>query len=153
MVNGGGGTLFDLYCGVGAIALSLAARFQEVIGVDEEPAAIHDAQTNACLNEIPHAQFHVEPVERFLSRCRRSVPPREPLTIVLDPPRAGCSPRILAVLCELHPAHLIYVSCDPGTLARDLAVLTSGFHVQAVQPVDLFPQTAHIETVVHLVPQ
>lgn len=150
MMPPSGAVLVDLYCGVGAIALTLAARFQEVIGVDEGKVAIEDAQYNARLNGFPQAQFYAEPVEQFLTRYQQSVGPPKALTVVLDPPRAGCSVGVLRALCALRPAHLVYVSCDPGTLARDIALLQPQFHVQQVQPVDLFPHTAHIETVVKL---
>jgi 23S rRNA (uracil1939-C5)-methyltransferase len=146
---GSGERLLDLYTGVGTIALWLAGRFGEVGGVEEVPAAIRDAETNAELNGIGNARFMARSVEAFLGGLARD--PRHRLTVVVDPPRAGCTPSVLKSLAALRPATLIYVSCDPGTLARDLALLTpAGYRVQEVQPVDLFPHTPHIETAVKL---
>ncbi len=141
--------LLDLYCGVGGIALSLAGSFERVTGVDEVKSAILDAEKNAKLNRILNTRFLASPAEQFLSRYK-GISPAE-LTIVLDPPRSGCDPRVLSALSRLQPGNLVYVSCDPGTLARDLSILAqSGYEPRLVQPVDLFPHTAHIETVVHL---
>jgi 23S rRNA (uracil1939-C5)-methyltransferase len=145
---GRGERLLDLYAGVGTIALWLADQFQEVGGVEEVPAAVRDAEMNAELNGIENARFVAQPVEAFL----RGMAPARQLTVVLDPPRAGCTPAVLKSLVALRPSTLIYVSCDPGTLARDLAYLTKegGYRVAEVQPVDLFPHTPHIETAVKL---
>jgi 23S rRNA (uracil1939-C5)-methyltransferase len=147
----GGGTLIDLFCGVGGIALWLASSFQRVIGVDEIRNAVGDAERNAALNGLKNTRFIASQAEQFISRNRDFSFSREALTVVLDPPRAGCDPRVLDALGRLRPSNIIYVSCDPGTLARDIAVLQkSGFKPLSAQPVDLFPQTPHIETVVHL---
>jgi 23S rRNA (uracil1939-C5)-methyltransferase len=146
---GSGKRLLDLYTGVGTIALWLSDRFQEVGGVEENPAAIRDAEINAEINGIGNARFIAQSSEAFLGGISRD--PRHNLTVVVDPPRAGCTPTVLKSLAALRPSTLIYVSCDPGTLARDLAFLTnSGHRVQEVQPVDLFPHTPHIETVVKM---
>jgi 23S rRNA (uracil1939-C5)-methyltransferase len=147
---GRGGTLIDLYCGVGGIALWLAANFKTVVGVDEVRGAVADAQGNAALNRIANARFTAAPAERFLASFRAPEGPGG-LTVVLDPPRSGCDPGVLRGLARLRPARVVYVSCDPGTLARDVAILRrGGYQVGTVQPVDLFPHTAHIETVVLL---
>jgi len=147
---GSGERLLDLYTGVGTIALWLSDRFQEVGGVEENPAAIRDAETNAEINGIDNARFIAQSTEAFLGSISRD--PRHGLTVVVDPPRAGCTPAVLKSLAALRPATLIYVSCDPGTLARDLAFLTqNGYRIQAVEPVDLFPHTPHIETAVKLI--
>lgn len=148
---GSGERLLDLYTGVGTIALWLADRFKEVGGIEEIRAAVEDAEHNAELNGIDNARFEAAPVEAFLRGMPRSAGGRG-LTVLLDPPRAGCDPAVLQSLLSLRPASLIYVSCDPGTLARDVGVLTrGGYQVTAVQPVDMFPHTPHIETVVKLV--
>jgi 23S rRNA (uracil1939-C5)-methyltransferase len=147
----GGSVLIDLYCGVGGIALWLAAGYEQVIGVDEVRNAIIDAANNAALNGIRNTRFLASPAEAFIAKYRASGASNKETTVVLDPPRAGCDPRVLGALARLQPASLIYVSCDPGTLARDLAILQrGGFRVESAQPVDLFPQTPHIETVVRL---
>ena len=146
---GKGRRLLDLYCGVGAIALWLADQFEEVGGVEEVEPAIVDAQANAELNGIQNARFLAQPVEAFLRGARHDS--GRGLTVTLDPPRTGCAPAVVQALVKLRPERIVYVSCDPGTLARDVKVLVQGGHqVDAVQPVDLFPQTAHIETVVKL---
>jgi 23S rRNA (uracil1939-C5)-methyltransferase len=144
----GGETLLDLYCGVGGIALWLASGFKQVIGVDSVRNAVDDAVHNAQLNRIGNARFMASPAERFLASYRG---PGQSLTVVLDPPRSGCEPGVLQALARLRPRTVVYVSCDPGTLARDIAILgKSGFRLEEAQPVDLFPQTAHIETIVRL---
>jgi 23S rRNA (uracil1939-C5)-methyltransferase len=146
---GSGERLLDLYTGVGTIALWLSDRFTYVGGVEENPAAIRDAETNASLNNIRNVQFVAQSTESFLGAIARE--PRRSVTVVMDPPRAGCAPMVLQSLLALRPQTLVYVSCDPGTLARDLAILTKGgYHVQDAQPVDLFPHTPHIETAVKL---
>jgi 23S rRNA (uracil1939-C5)-methyltransferase len=146
---GHGERLLDLYSGVGAIALWLSDHFTYVGGVEENPAAIRDAEANAELNDIGNVQFTAQSTESFLGALARE--PRQPVTVVLDPPRAGCAPMVLQSLTALRPRTLVYVSCDPGTLARDLGVLTrQGYRVDEVQPVDLFPHTPHIETAVKL---
>jgi 23S rRNA (uracil1939-C5)-methyltransferase len=147
---GQGKRLLDLYCGVGGIALWLADHFEEVGGVEEVPGAIQDAGINADVNGIRNACFRAAPVEAFLRGLDRSAG-GPALTVTLDPPRAGCDPAVLKSLWTLKPGRIVYVSCDPGTLARDLGILAQGgYRVEEVQPVDLFPQTAHIETAVKL---
>lgn len=149
---GKGERLLDLYCGAGGIALSLAKHFKEVGGVEEVDSAIEDAEANAERNGIGHARFQAASVEPFLDGLDRSVGGKS-LTVTLDPPRAGMDPGALKALIRLRPGRIVYVSCDPGTLARDVGGLVrAGYHVEAVQPVDLFPQTSHIETVVCLTP-
>jgi 23S rRNA (uracil1939-C5)-methyltransferase len=146
---GSGERLLDLYTGVGTIAIWLADRFKEVGGVEENLAAVRDAEANAEMNGIDNVRFVAQPVEAFIKGMGRG--DRRPLTVVLDPPRAGCAPAVLNVLISLRPSPLIYVSCDPGTLARDLAALTKNdYRVNDVQPVDLFPHTPHIETIVRM---
>ncbi len=145
---GSGERLLDLYTGVGTIALWLADSFKEIGGIEEFADAVQDAETNTELNEIENVRFMAESAEAFLGNLSRD---RQPLTVVVDPPRAGCTPTVLKSLLALQPSTLIYVSCDPATLARDLGILTQGgYRVQEVQPVDLFPHTPHIETAVKL---
>jgi 23S rRNA (uracil1939-C5)-methyltransferase len=145
---GTGERLLDLYAGVGTIALWLADQFREVGGVEEFPAAVRDAEANAELNEIENVRFVSATAESFLEGLSRD---RRPLAVVLDPPRSGCSPVVLKSLLALRPSPLVYVSCDPGTLARDLGILAKGgYRIEEVQPVDLFPHTPHIETAVKL---
>jgi len=142
-------TVLDLYCGAGAISLQIARRAAKVIGVDVVPEAIRDAvqaAERAGLEAV--TQFVAAAAEDWYAayadaggRCH---------LVVLDPPRKGCSEALLHALLESPPARLIYVSCDPGTLARDLGVLKEEYRVCKVQPVDMFPWTTHVETVVLL---
>jgi 23S rRNA (uracil1939-C5)-methyltransferase len=135
--------LLDLYCGAGAFALPLAGGVAEVVGVEEHVTAVADARTAAVENGITNAHFEVGPVERVLERLEGPFD-----AAILDPPRRGCHPRALEGLLRLAPARLIYVACHPATLARDLkALVAGGYRVINVQPVDLFPQTPHIESV------
>lgn len=147
---GTGERLLDLYCGAGGIALWLASRFDQVGGVEEVQSAVDDAEVNAADNGIENARFQASPVKEFLMELEsRAGGPS--LTVTLDPPRAGCDPGVIQELVRLKPGRIVYVSCDPGTLARDVAGLVrGGYKVEEVQPVDLFPQTSHIETVVAL---
>jgi 23S rRNA (uracil1939-C5)-methyltransferase len=139
--------LLDLYCGAGAFALPLAAKVAEVVGIEEHPGAVTDARVTAEQNGIGNARFETGLVERVLERLNQRFD-----GAILDPPRRGCHPQALAALLRVAPARLVYVSCHPATLARDLKILTSGgYHVIRVHPVDLFPQTPHIESVSMLV--
>ncbi|HEY3232713.1 MAG TPA: 23S rRNA (uracil(1939)-C(5))-methyltransferase RlmD, partial [Roseiflexaceae bacterium] len=135
--------LLDLYCGAGVFALPLAAEVTEVVGVEEHAEAIADARTTAEENGIANAHFEVGLVERVLERLDSPFD-----AAILDPPRRGCHPYALAALLQMAPSRLVYVSCHPATLARDLKTLVAGgYRVTTVQPVDLFPQTPHIECV------
>lgn len=135
-------TVLDAYCGVGTLSLILAPHAKQVIGVECVPDAISDAQDNAKRNKIHNANFTCAAAEDFIGTLSHID------VAVLNPPRKGCEPAFLEKLALLKPSRLIYVSCDPATLARDLAILREkGYQVEAVQPFDMFPQTIHVETV------
>lgn len=135
--------VLDLFCGAGIFTLPLADRAASVIGIEMSARAIEDAQLSAEINECENVDFIVSPVERALMNI--SVPIN---AVVLDPPRRGCHPAVLERLIELSAPRMAYVSCHPGTLARDLRTLVAGgYHVSLVTPLDLFPQTPHIECV------
>ena len=139
--------LLDLYCGAGAFALPLAAVAADVVGSEEHAAAVEDARATAAENGIANARFEIGLVERVLERLEAPFD-----AAVLDPPRRGCHPRALAALLRIAPARMVYISCQPATLARDLkALVAGGYRVARVQPVDQFPQTPHIESVAVLV--
>ncbi|AHF06444.1 23S rRNA (uracil(1939)-C(5))-methyltransferase RlmD [Desulfitobacterium metallireducens] len=136
--------VWDLYSGIGTITLALAQRARKVWGIEENPYAVEDAKINADLNHISNAEFLQGKVEDVLLQI-----PQSPDIVVLDPPRAGVHSRVLNSLIEVKPERIIYVSCDPGTLARDAGILQrAGYFVKKVQPVDMFPWTQHVETVV-----
>lgn len=134
-------TLLDAYCGVGTFALSLADKVGYVIGIEEDAGAVAHARLNAV--ELADAEFIEGSVEAFLPQLDRRID-----LAVLDPPRQGCKPEALTALIELAPRRIVYVSCDPATLARDARRLADGgYQLVEVQPVDMFPQTYHIESV------
>lgn len=144
----GGEFLADAYCGTGAMALLAARRCRRVVGVEELREAVEDARENARLNGIGNVRFRVGRVEERLEDLREGS--RGPDALLLDPPRKGCDARVLRACLEMRPRRLVYVSCNPATLARDLAVLAAGYRIAAVRPVDLFPQTPHVECVAEL---
>lgn len=142
------GMVLDLYCGNGGIALQLAPWARGVTGIESVPQAVADACRNALRNGIANCTFRAELVEDVLESWHDPVPD----LVVADPPRSGMHPRAVAALAALAPPRIVYVSCNPATLARDLTVLAAaGYGIEAVQPVDMFPHTAHCEVVVGLV--
>lgn len=138
-------TVIDAYCGIGTISLFLARQAKRVIGIEIVDAAILDARRNATLNGIDNAEFMVGQAEMIMPRLYEEG--LRPDVIVVDPPRAGCAEPLLEAIVNMQPQRVVYVSCNPTTLARDLAYLSqNGFVVQEVQPVDMFPHTGHVET-------
>jgi 23S rRNA (uracil1939-C5)-methyltransferase len=145
----GGETVFDLYAGTGAISLLLAARSRWVYGVEVAQAAVDDAARNAAANGIANCTFLAGEVRFVLPQLIGQGVTAQ--VVVADPPRAGFHPKALSALAHLAPARIIYVSCNPATLARDLGDLArAGYRVEWVQPVDMFPHTPHIEAVARL---
>lgn len=134
----------DAYCGVGTFAALLAPRAREVIGIDESKAAIKDAVRNT--SDLPNVRFVSARAEDGLAALTARVD-----GVVLDPSRVGCSPAVISALIERRAPRVVYVSCDPATLARDLRLLRQGgYRVEQVEPLDMFPQTYHIEMVTTL---
>lgn len=146
-------SVIDAYCGIGTISLFLARQAGRVYGVEIVPEAIEDAKRNAELNGIGNATFEAGPAEVVIPRWREEggiVPD----VIVVDPPRKGCDPELLETILEMQPERVVYVSCNPSTLARDLRVLEDGgYRTVEVQPVDMFPWTTHVECVAQIVLQ
>lgn len=146
----GSETVIDAYCGIGTISLFLARQAGRVYGVEIVPEAIEDASRNAELNRIENASFEAGPAEVVIPRWRE-----EGITadvIVVDPPRKGCDPALLETILAMQPERVVYVSCNPSTLARDLRVLEDGgYRTVEVTPVDMFPHTVHVECCVWLV--
>ena len=135
--------VWDLYCGIGTISLSLARKAGKVYGVEIVPEAIEDARVNASINGIENAQFYVGAAEDVAD----SLP--TPDVIVVDPPRKGCDEKLIATILNVKPKRLVYVSCDPATLARDLKLFNEGgYEIKKVRPVDQFCHSTHVETVV-----
>ncbi len=136
-------TVVDAYCGVGTFSLLLARRVGKVIAIEESASAIKDAQWN--LREVDNVEIHKGKVEDVLPALATEID-----GLVIDPPRAGCQRSVLDTLAQHPVARIVYVSCDPSTLARDLHILChiySTYRLRSVQPLDMFPQTAHIECV------
>ncbi len=143
-------TVWDLYCGAGSIALSLADRARRVVGFELVAAAIQDAYVNARLNGVDNCQFIAGDLKDCLRQALHSPHYARPDVVVTDPPRAGMHPQVIQALLDLAPARIIAVSCNPATLARDLALLQEKYALTAFEPFDLFPHTPHIECVAQL---
>lgn len=140
-------TVFDAYCGAGTITLFLSQKAKKVYGVEIIKEAIHNAKANANINSVDNAEFLVGKSEEIIPNLINEG--IKPEVIVVDPPRKGCDIKLLDSIGEAKPERIVYVSCDPSTLARDLKILEEkGYETVEVQPVDMFPHTSHVETVV-----
>ena len=141
-------TVWDLYCGIGTISLFLAKKAKKVCGVEIVEEAIEDARINASINNIDNVDFFVGKAEEIFPRKYKQEGIQADV-IVLDPPRKGCEKELLDAIVMMKPERIVYVSCDPATLARDLKYLVGeGYAVELVQGVDMFGHTGHVETVV-----
>ncbi len=141
--------LLDLYCGTGAVGLSMAAKAQKLIGVEVVPEAVENARENARRNQVENAEFLCADA----SQAAKELASRGlgPDVVVLDPPRKGCAPQLVETVAAMSPQRVVYISCDPATLARDLRRFAQlGYQPQEATPVDMFPGTAHVETIVLL---
>ncbi|MDR5660030.1 23S rRNA (uracil(1939)-C(5))-methyltransferase RlmD [Serpentinicella sp. ANB-PHB4] len=142
--------VFDIYCGIGTISLFLAKKAKKVYGVEVVNAAIEDAKENARINNIDNAEFFVGKAEEVVPKLYKQNKTAD--VVVVDPPRKGCEETVLETIVNMAPNKIVYVSCNPSTLARDLAYLEEkGYKTVEVQPVDMFPHTAHVEAVTLLV--
>lgn len=142
-------TIYDLYCGTGSIGIFLSNQAKKIVGIELIPEAIADAKENALLNEVYHAAFFSGDVTTVCDDAFFDTHGRPDL-IISDPPRAGMSDKLIAKLLEISAEKIIYVSCNPATQARDLSLLSEKYQISAVQPVDMFPHTLHIENVTAL---
>lgn len=142
--------VIDAYCGIGTIGMIASTRAKEVIGVELNQAAIRDAEVNKALNQCENIQFHLEDAELFMIKCAESH--RKVDVVFMDPPRAGSTKAFLDALTCLAPSRIIYISCGPDTLKRDLDYLTqhSSYKVRQLVPCDLFPFTQHVEMICSL---
>ena len=145
-----GDVLYDLYTGTGTIANFCASRCAKVVGIEYVPEAIADAKVNSELNGIGNTSFYAGDMKEVLDDGFVAANGR-PDVIILDPPRAGVDEPVIGVIRRAAPERIVYVSCNPATQARDLALLDGAYRVAAVQPVDMFPHTHHVENVVKLV--
>ena len=142
--------LYDLYTGTGTIANFCAAHCRRVVGIEYVPEAIADAKINSEINGIGNTAFYAGDMKQVL--CDEFVAANgRPDVVILDPPRAGVDEPVIGVILRAAPERIVYVSCNPATQARDLALLDADYRVEAVQPVDMFPHTHHVENVVKLV--
>lgn len=135
--------VWELYAGIGAMGLLMARKAKTVVAVEENPHAVRDGVESARWNGLDNIHFRIGPCEQVVARLREN-----PAAVILDPPRAGCDTRVLKAVMARRPRRIVYVSCDPATLARDARYLsTGGYLLKRSVPVDLFPQTSHIESV------
>ena len=140
-------TLIDMYCGTGTIGLTMANRVKTLIGAEIVPQAIEDAKKNAAENNITNAEFICTDASAATSAlAQRGI---RPDCVILDPPRKGCDGSLIDTVSSMSPKRIVYVSCDPATLARDVRLFSGyGYQLQRAIPVDMFPRTTHVETVV-----
>ncbi len=139
-------TVIDAYCGIGTISLFLAQKAKLVLGVEIVPQAIEDAKRNAELNGFTNTYFEAGPAEEVIPRWYKEG--KQADVLVVDPPRKGCDEALLTTIIEQRPKRVVYVSCNPATLARDLRILEDGGYItKEIQPVDMFPQSTHCEAV------
>ena len=142
-------TVFDIYCGIGTISLFLAQKAKKVYGIDIVEDAIKDAKINANLNNLDNVEFYVGKAEEVVPKMYKEG--KTANVVVVDPPRKGCDEKVLDTIVSMKPDRVVYVSCNPSTLARDLAYLDErGYKCLEVQPVDMFPHTMHVESVAKL---
>lgn len=139
----------DLYCGIGTIGIFAAKYFKKIYGIEIIEEAIKDAKENAKINKIENAEFYAGDVEEVLPKIieKENIKPN---VVFVDPPRKGLDNKTIGALKELKPEKIVYISCNPATLARDLALLDESYEIKEVQPVDMFPFSKHVETVVLL---
>jgi len=140
--------IVDAYCGVGTIGLWLADGAEEIRGMDIIPEGIEDAKKNAKKHGVENAHYFTGKAEELMPKWVKEG--WQPDVVVVDPPRTGCDSKFLETILKVNPKKFVYVSCNPSTLAKDLQVLSSKYKVEYLQPVDMFPQTAHVESVTQL---
>ena len=137
-------TALDLYCGIGTIGIFASKYFKKVYGIEIVKQAIEDANYNAKINNIDNIEFFAGDVEKLLPKIieRDNLKPN---VVFVDPPRKGLDKKTIGVLLELEPSKMIYISCNPATLARDISLLEEKYELKSIQPVDMFPFTCHVE--------
>lgn len=145
----GSETIFDLYCGIGTIGICASSKAKQLFGIETIPEAIQDAKENARLNGVENSEFLVGDVEKTLPKLieKRNV---KPDVVFVDPPRKGCDKTALETLLKVAPKRMVYVSCNPATLGRDLRILGEKYQVKRIAICDMFPWTGHVECVVEI---
>lgn len=139
-------TILDAYCGIGTIGLIASDHVKKVIGVEVNPAAVKDAVLNAKRNQVKNIQFYCQDAGKFLTEMNGNSEKVD--AVIMDPPREGSSREFLDTLGMMKPEKIVYISCNPETLARDLKILVrKGYRVKKIEPVDMFGQTEHVEVV------
>lgn len=142
-------TVFDIYCGIGTISLFLAQKAKKVYGIEIVEDAIKDAKRNAKINNMDNVEFYVGKAEEVVPKMYKEG--KRANVVVIDPPRKGCDEKVLDTIVSMEPDRVVYVSCNPSTLARDLAYLNErGYKCHEIQPVDMFPHSVHVENVAWL---
>lgn len=141
--------VYDLYTGTGTIANFIARNAGKVIGIDNVPDAIEDAKENSLSNGIQNTEFFAGDLNKTLN-AEFIQQHGKPEVIITDPPRSGMHPEAVMKLAEYSPSRIVYISCNPSTQARDIALLNEKYTVSTIQPVDMFPQTTHVENVILL---
>ncbi|HSN49709.1 MAG TPA: 23S rRNA (uracil(1939)-C(5))-methyltransferase RlmD, partial [Bacteroidales bacterium] len=142
----GNENVYDLYTGIGSIANFIASSVKKVTGIENIPSAIEDAKANSQLNNITNTDFFAGEAEKLLTPGFFSIH-GHPDVIITDPPRAGMHEKVINAMMEALPEKIVYISCNPATQARDLALMKSKYRVEKCQPVDMFPHTQHVENV------
>ena len=141
--------VFDLYSGIGTISIFVAENAKKVYGVEVVEPAVEDAKENAEMNEIRNVEFLAGEAEKVVPKMYAKGTKAD--VVFVDPPRKGCDEKLLNTIIDMKAKKVVYISCNPATLARDLKTLTeNGYEIKEVQPVDMFPQTSHVENVVLL---
>lgn len=144
-----GKSVWDIYCGTGTIGQYAARNADRLIGIEIVPSAVENAKANAKINGIQNAEYHCGAAEKIMPDLIKKA--GKPYAVILDPPRKGCDERLLSAVTKVCPKKIVYVSCKPSTLARDLRYLAdNGYCIESVTPIDMFPRTSHVETVVLL---
>jgi 23S rRNA (uracil1939-C5)-methyltransferase len=142
-------TVYDLFCGLGTIGLSLANQVRRVIGIENNETSVELARKNCRTNRIENCYFQEGDAAEALT-CDFMARFGKPDRMILDPPRPGLHPKLCEALLRAGPERIVYTSCNPATQSRDLKLLSEAYDVERVQPVDMFPQTYHIEAVAAL---
>lgn len=146
----GNENVFDIYCGIGTISLFLAKKAKKVYGIEIVEDAIADARVNASMNNIDNTEFYAGKAEEVVPKMYKDGKTAD--VVVVDPPRKGCDEKVLDTIVSMNPSRVVYISCNPSTLARDLAYLDErGYKCEEIQPVDMFSHTMHVETVAKIV--